>query len=122
MLNPRIISILFKTGEIESFGSGFERTFDECEKENILYEYENTKSGFKFTFFRKSEENEIILSEFDFEVLDCIKDNPFITNDELAEKFNKSPKTIYRSIKKLKEKGMVKRIGSSFDGSWEIIE
>ena len=52
MLNPKIINVLFKTCEIESFGYGFDNTFKECMLSNVKYEYENTKSGFKFTFYR----------------------------------------------------------------------
>ena len=52
MLNPKIINVLFKTCEIESFGYGFDNAFKECNNNNVKYEYENTKSGFKFTFYR----------------------------------------------------------------------
>ena len=52
MLNPRIVEVLFRTGRIESFGSGFERTFLDCGSEGVDYSYNETKSGFEFIFFR----------------------------------------------------------------------
>ena len=35
MLNPKITEVLFRTGRIESFGTGFERTFLECERSAV---------------------------------------------------------------------------------------
>lgn len=121
MLNPKIINILFKTGEIESFGSGFERTFNICNEKSVEYKYENTKSGFKFIFYRKNKISELQLSKIEKQVLDIIKNNRFVTSEELAETLKKSTKTIYRAIKKLKDYGFIKREGSNFNGAWEII-
>lgn len=47
-----IVNVSFKTGMIESFGSGFNRTFLACKKNKVKCGYENTKSGFRFIFYR----------------------------------------------------------------------
>ena len=60
MLNPKIVNVLFKTALIESFGTGFERTFKECKKAGVKYSYENTKSGFRFTFMRPLGHNNVL--------------------------------------------------------------
>ncbi len=52
MMNPKIVNILFKSAVIESFGSGFERTFRACEEAEVNYDYDNTMTGFRFVFFR----------------------------------------------------------------------
>ena len=51
-----------------------------------------------------------------------MKKNNKITYDELAKIINKNRKTILRHISVLKEKGIIKRIGSPKGGHWEVIK
>jgi ATP-dependent DNA helicase RecG len=48
-----------------------------------------------------------------------IKDNKITTN-EIAEKFEVSVRTIERKLKKLREYGFIKRVGSNKSGYWDI--
>ncbi|NTW33065.1 MAG: Fic family protein [Bacteroidetes bacterium] len=54
------------------------------------------------------------------DTVNLIKANPKITMDELAQKINKSRRTITRIIKKLQEDGIISRIGSDKTGYWEV--
>ncbi|MBS3802794.1 MAG: winged helix-turn-helix domain-containing protein [Candidatus Thermoplasmatota archaeon] len=54
-------------------------------------------------------------------ILKEMRKKPGITYDELAEIVNKSRRTIIRQVKDLREKGLVKRIGSDKSGHWKII-
>lgn len=49
-----------------------------------------------------------------------IRLNPKITLEELAQKLNKSRRTISRAIKKLQEDGIILRIGSDKAGLWQV--
>ncbi len=49
-VNPKIVTTLFKSSVIESFCSGFERTFSACREASVKYDYKNIMAGFKFTF------------------------------------------------------------------------
>ena len=121
MLNPKIINVLFKTCEIESFGYGFENTFKICNSNNIQFEYENTKSGFRFTFYRPLGQKDVQdMSETEKKVFDMIKSDNYIRANTMAQKIGMSEKTIYRAIKKLKELNMINRIGDDYSGHWEI--
>lgn len=51
--NILIASTLFKNGYIDAFGTGFDRTFTLCAKENIEYKYIDDEFGFTFIFERK---------------------------------------------------------------------
>ena len=53
-------------------------------------------------------------------VLEAIRLNPRITNEELAATLGKSRATITRSIKKLRETRRIIRIGANKSGYWEI--
>ena len=122
MLNPKIINVLFKTCEIESFGYGFENTFKICMNNKIKYEYENTKSGFKFIFYRPLALNYFNdLSQTDKDVYDIIKKDNYISAKEIASKIKKSDKTVYRSIKNLKDLKYIERVGDNISGYWNIL-
>lgn len=127
--NPLIASVLYKCGYIDAFGTGFERTFALCDKHNIEYEYKNDEFGFTFVFYRKpdfiSEKNDDkILKEMknlDDKILFETGKNKYITIPELSLKLKKSEPTIYRHLKKLMEKGVVKRSGSRKTGYWDVL-
>ena len=55
------------------------------------------------------------------EVLKLIKDNPFITREELSDILHISPSAIQKHIGKLKN-GIIRRVGGDKVGHWEVIE
>ena len=124
ILNPKITSVLFKTNEIESFGYGFATTFNSCKKNRIKYTYGNTKSGFKFTFYRhhKRKKSYNILSGIDKDVLDIIKRNNNVKALDIAITLSISDKTIYRTLDKLKKYGYIVREGNKRAGKWKVIK
>ena len=48
--------------------------------------------------------------------------NNYVRASQIANTIGVSDKTIYRSIKKLKEMGYIKRIGDDYSGYWEIVK
>lgn len=124
MLNPKIMNVLYRTGVIESFGTGFERTFSECRKEGTEYRYENTGLGFRFEFFRKPVANkkQDELTKTQIQVLRQIMWNDLATQKEIADRIGKSSKTVYRAVSKLKEQGYIEREGSDHNGRWKVLK
>lgn len=123
MLNPKIVNVLFKCSVIESFGTGFERTFSACKAAGVKYEYENTKTGFRFIFYRKNtHESERGLSASEKAVYDALNECDCLTIPELASKIGKSEKTVFRAIKALKEDGYITREGGNDSGYWKIVK
>ena len=55
-------------------------------------------------------------------ILDAIKNNPKITQNELAEIAGLTRRGIEWNLAKLKEKGIIKRIGPVKGGYWEVVE
>ncbi len=49
-----------------------------------------------------------------------LKENPSLTQVELAEMMDKSRRTIQGIIKQLLEEGLIERIGSKKTGSWVV--
>ena len=54
-------------------------------------------------------------------ILEQIKLNPYISREELAEVYGITTDGIKYNIRKLRESGIIKRIGPDKGGHWEII-
>ncbi len=126
--NILIADVLYKFGYIDSFGTGFERTFALCNQNQISYKYLNDEFGFTFIFDRKvdfleqKEEAKLNkkISQIDKLIMEFINDNQYITIPELANKINKSEPTIYRHLDNLVKENVIERIGSRKSGYWNI--
>ena len=55
-------------------------------------------------------------------IIDVIKENPFATQEELSSIVGIARLNINKNMKKLQEKGIIKRIGADKNGHWEVIE
>ena len=55
-------------------------------------------------------------------IMELLKDNPTLSIPELAEKMKKSESAVERAIRKLRQSGLLKRVGPAKGGYWEIIE
>lgn len=62
------------------------------------------------------------LSAIQVQLLEFIRSNPAISYDELAEMTQKDRTTVMRNIGKLKDVGILRRVGSKKTGHWEVIE
>ena len=54
------------------------------------------------------------------DLLDYLKNHPDYTVTQFAEHFEVSRKTIAARLKKLKENGYIKRVGSARKGYWKV--
>lgn len=72
---------------------------------------------------QKTDQNASInapLTDFQVQLVDLVVENPFISYEVLAEKLNKNRTTVMRNIQKLKELGILKRVGPKKSGYWEV--
>ncbi len=53
-------------------------------------------------------------------ILNAIKENPFVTQEELVQIVGIAKKNIVNNMNKLQENGIIKRIGADKNGRWEI--
>ena len=66
--------------------------------------------------------NSALLNFSQIKVLAEIRNNPNITKPQLMVKCNLGKTSIDNTIKILKNKGYIKRIGSNKTGSWEVLK
>ena len=55
-------------------------------------------------------------------IINAIKNNPFVTQEELAQIVGIARKNIIANMKKLQENGLIKRVGADKNGHWQIEE
>ena len=109
-------------------GSGIVRAFRDFK--DITFENNLATEEFVATVWRL-EDNTMIsrkdlekdlekLSENQRKILICIKENEGITQSQLSKEVGISPRNIRNNINRLKELGLLTRIGPDKGGHWEI--
>ena len=61
------------------------------------------------------------IGENEMQLFELIKEFPFATNGELAEKSGKSIRTISRLLSSLKGKKLIESVGSNKTGYWKTV-
>ena len=122
--NPIISSMLHRIDYIEKMGTGINRMKEACLDAGIA-EPEFSFSGFFTVVFQRIDENKTVLNEPVNEPVNRIEkiivQNKFVSINSIAEQINMSRSTVKRLINVMKEKGVLKRIGSDKTGYWEVI-
>lgn len=128
--NKVILEMLYKCKNVEMFGSGFKKVYELCENAHVKVDYDLDTYGFTFIFLRNNLDNaspasikkeDDWMNPLEHSIISFIKENPTTSTKDLSKKLNCTTRTIQRSIASLKEKGVIKRIGSTQRGYWEII-
>lgn len=126
--NKVILNILFKSKDVEMFGSGFKKVYYECKKENVSFSYKIYHDGFSFIFNRKNtppvnlKNNETELKGNDIKVYEVLKQHPSFTREMIASTIGINKRTVQRCIDKLIDNNVITRIGSKKTGHWEVID
>jgi ATP-dependent DNA helicase RecG len=120
----RLIASVFKYKNlIESWGSGFQRMFDACKKNNIKSPSLEQKAGAFVITFYKNISSGIVSSEKSSEkILDFIKENNKISAQELADLLGLSSRAVEKHLARLKKEGFLERVGSAKSGYWKILK
>ena len=132
--NPLLASTLFLSKDIEKWGSGIKRIYNECEENEIRVEFKKLKTGFLVIFHRQEVEETTHkppittqklpknYPKTTHKVFSIIVDNPAITRNELAEILKITPDGAKYHIDKLRKDSIIKRVGGKKGGHWEIVE
>ncbi len=147
--NPALVNVLYKLGFIENYGTGLQRIIEAYENEELKPEFKVIDRYFfltlpnlnkdSYSFEANDAQNEahnstisstnnstidstVRLSKTQVAILTLIKENKYITTTEISNKLNKELSTIKKSIKVLKDAGILARIGTNRSGHWEIAE
>ena len=132
--NRVILNTLYKSKDVEIFGSGFRKVFALCDKFGNRVESFSGNGGFSFVFYRDTDNKDVTINgttnvtkkgtpkraTTDETVYGLLKSDPTLTRDSLALSLNKSVRTIQRALDKLSQEGKIRRMGSNKKGYWEV--
>jgi len=132
--NPMICDVFSRLKLMERRGSGLRKIIDEY-PDNVAPSFRSTEQAFIVTLTNlnynklsspngddvgvengddSGDENNVA------KILQAIVADPEITQKDLATKTGLSPRTVSREIKKLRDTGVIRRVGSDRSGSWEV--
>jgi len=143
--NPLIVDLFSRIHFGEKMGTGIHRMKEICRKENAPYpEIEYNENYFYITFAQSRDYLKIagqtdrvtekvtikdtikdtikLLSKNEKIIIESIIRNPKITAEELSKMRNINLRNAKRNLAKLKEKGIIERIGSRKAGHWEVVK
>lgn len=133
--NKVILNTLYKSKDVEIFGSGFRKVYSVCEKLNIKTTSSSENGGFSFIFYRNDNKTSVttnvtindpqnmttIKVTTDEQVYQLLKKDATMTREQLAKETGKTIRTVQRALDKLSLNGKIRRIGSNKTGYWEVI-
>lgn len=144
--NPIIASALYKTGFLESWGTGVSRMIEACKAVGLLEPEYGTDGLFVWITFKRPSASDSsatvslkpgngVSSQISGQiggqkggqttidiVFELIRNNPKITRAELVKETGKSSSYIQRCIETLKNSNRIQRVGPDHGGYWKIIE
>ena len=116
---------------VEQLGSGLQKILSEYEKSIFKFSIHFLKVRFPITDVGKNVGKNVGKSyifegyksnKTQNEILTHIENKPQITQKEISEFIDTTPRTIQRNMKKLQELNIIERVGSSTKGYWKILK
>lgn len=128
--NPDIANVFFRAGEIEAWGRGIERIVAACKKNGYPEPQFDYDGGGLWTIFHFGKEYADTtqkttqkLSRKQEEILLYLKNNPKASRKDLTDNIiDLTEDGVKYNLKRLKEFGLIRRVGPDKGGFWEIIE
>ncbi|MFV0345860.1 MAG: ATP-binding protein [Bacteroidales bacterium] len=84
-------------------------------------DFGRTSEGLRKDFGRISERCRNVFGVAVARTFDCISNNPNFTAKQIAEETGKTSRTVENHIAKLKDAGIIRRVGAKLGGHWEIV-
>lgn len=130
--NPDIANVFYRAGYIEHWGRGIEKICDECKELGVdLPVYELRGNGLRVSFKAlqsalikdsKTPKRQIdvlddVLAD---SIIEVLRNNPRITQTELAKQFDVPYRSLQRKMDELKATGRIERVGGKRYGKWIV--
>ena len=125
--NKTLAPVFKKIGIIEQWGNGLSIIADEMELyPEISLKWEIPGLSFRVIFIKTNystqKGTQKTTQKTTQKIINLIVDNKYTTTIEMAELLNRSRSAIAKQIAKMKEEGVIKRIGPDKGGYWEILK
>ena len=125
--NLRIAQVLYLSTYLEGWGTGVRRMVDLCRKQGVP-EPEYVTDGYtvKIVFKKASQKNDDASQKTSQKtsqniIIEMMVDNPNVTTAEIATALGIDRRNVQANIKKLQDKGLLRREGGRKSGQWIVI-
>ena len=131
--NPSVANVFFRAGQIESWGRGIERIFSSCttagmpppalrcEQNGLWVDFEFGPAA-NISFRQAGERTgEKPREKTRDKILGLVRVNPDISMETMASSLGLTRKGVEWQICKLKQSGILRRVGPDKGGHWEIL-
>jgi ATP-dependent DNA helicase RecG len=113
------------TGLIKKYGSGIQRIIKYFKEAQLpIPKFRNISEGFMVTAFaEKSKVGDKVtdkVTDNQMKIINLIKRNSHITTKEISDNIKISQRKVKENMAKLKQMGILKRLGSAKTGHWEV--
>ena len=125
--NRELMRVFKDVGLVEQLGSGMSRILKEYDKSIFHISPRRIKVVFPYPEEQKVDgkvDGKVAreLSVTQLKIVNAMKNDPMITAAKLAKQFGMSEYGIRKNIAKLKEEGVIERLGSDKTGRWKVNE
>ena len=133
--NKLLADVFFKAGFIEAWGRGTLKIVNKCKEKGLPEpEFSEMTGGFLISFFKAKEETKTTqraiglirrkfgekFGESSERILEIILNNKNISAQQIAKQMGISSRAVEKQIAKLKNYGILKRIGPAKGGHWSV--
>lgn len=120
--NPNIANGFFRAGYVETWGRGIEKICEECKSYGVpIPEYtlhlEDIMVKFK-PLEQSKVQNGTLNGTLEENILSVIKENPKVTQAQIAVKVECSERTVKRIMKEMVGRNIIERVGGRKMGKW----
>jgi ATP-dependent DNA helicase RecG len=123
--NPLVADVFYKAGFIENWGRGTLKIIEKCLEQGLPEpDFAEDHGVFTVTLYKtelKEKTSGDTVKVTGEEIAALISENPSITISELAKNTGLSVKGVEWNIKRLKDSGILRRVGSPRSGHWEVV-
>lgn len=119
--NPNIANGFFRAGYVETWGRGIEKICEECKSYGVpIPEYTLHLEDImvKFTPLEQSKVQNGLNGTLEENILSVIKENPKVTQAQIAAKVECSERTVKRIMKEMVGRNLIERVGGRKMGKW----
>jgi len=122
--NHLLVDMAFRLNLVEKLGSGINKIKDLCDKLKLPVDFDISSDWFTVVFYRRLQEGGFskTTQETTQEILSLIRAKPTITRKELAQNINLSEEGVKYHLTQLRKKSIIKHVGSTKKGFWEILK
>jgi predicted HTH transcriptional regulator len=135
--NPLIAHPLYLYGSIEQMGTGTEKMIDSCVEQGLNAPEFKDGYDFNVTFWRKENNSDNTANDDNAartggmtggmtgtqeNIIKVLTDNPQFSYKKMSEILNINISALQKQMEKLKQMGIITRVGANFGGYWKVIQ